>query len=105
MAVWVVVVVRLEVDKVSKAEVFALGDWSDIETMIRDKRLRFVGHLVRAGLKDELDVGSTTSWYKIFQQDLKSLGLTWKKAADLMLERKKWRRTCIAGLGAHLPQP
>ena len=92
-------------DKVSKAEVFALGDWSNIETMIRDKRLRFVGHLVRADLKDDLDVESRTPWHKIFQQDLKRLGLTWQKVAALMLERTKWKRILTEGLGAHLPQP
>ena len=93
-----------DVDIVSKKVVFAIGDWPCIEAMIRDKRLRFVGHMVRAGLKHELKIKSGTPWYKMLLQDIKSVGLSWNEAEAAMLERNSWKKICVARLEQHVLQ-
>ena len=89
---------KKDVDMVSRDKVFAIGEWPCIEAMIRERRLRFVGHLVRAGLKHELQVKCGTPWYKMLANDLKSINLTWEKAKIAMLKRSLWKRLSIARL-------
>ena len=89
---------KKDVDNVSKEVVFAIGKWPCIEAMIRERRLRFVGHMVRAGLKHELKVKCGTPWYKMLLHDLKSVDLTWEAAEKAMIKRSTWRRLSTASL-------
>ena len=87
-----------DVDKVSKAKVFKLLKLSSAEEMIREKRLKWFGHLVRQE-DDDLAretlmklIKKITKWRDQLVEDFAVRKITEEKALSLAMDRAKWRQ-------------
>lgn len=95
-----------EIDKASHAEVFRVANVPSLATILRQKRLRWLGHLIRSDqgdparicLFEEVDSGSP--WWKLLLSDLREIGLSSFHAAEIAaLDRASWRDASCARPG------
>ena len=87
----------LEIDRATKEEVFKAANLPIIEDMLREKRLRWFGHLVREKdgdpAKETLKQEATnqSKWFKMLKHDLEKIGLSAKQAITQAGKRAHWR--------------
>jgi len=93
-------------DKVSNESVRAQTQLEKIDLIIKERRLRWLGHVLRMDdnrLPKQVvhwTVSGTKrkpgrprkNWIDTIQQDLKSIGMTWEVAQQLAVNREGWRR-------------
>jgi uncharacterized C2H2 Zn-finger protein len=100
-----------EVDKASKAEVYGVAKVAVIEALLRERRLRWMGHLIRADPRDIArqclmrQVGSGSAWWRLILADLQAVGIkTFDEAQRLAADRSMWRTMCHARPGLQVPR-
>ena len=91
-----------DVDKASNEDVFRAANVPSLSSILRQKRLRWYGHLLRSApndparvcLMDEVDSGSP--WWQLILSDLRSIGINSHYLATAKaLDRSSWSRmTC-----------
>ena len=87
----------MEVDRASKKDVFETSKVPTIEELIREKRLRWFGHLIREGDEDPAKVAlmgekkTNSKWFQQLVLDLSSRKLTVLQAETLALTKIAWR--------------
>ena len=87
----------MEIDRASKKDVFDAAKVPIIEEMIREKRLRWFGHLIREKADDpakkilarEKEIDS--KWFQQITMDLRTRKLTVSKAEILAFDKSEWR--------------
>ena len=85
------------IDKATRKSVFEAAKMPKIEDMLREKRLRWFGHLTREKKGDpakeclmrEMEIDS--KWFKLLKKDLLSKNLTVIRAELIALDKPKWR--------------
>ena len=84
--------------RVSREKVFADSETVPIATMLRSRRLRWIGHLLRGKQDDpaakclqEL-VGGSGKWWGLAAADLRSIDLDISAASRVAIDRHLWRR-------------
>ena len=89
----------MEIDRASKKDVFDAAKVPIIEEMIREKRLRWFGHLIREKAGDPAkeilarEKESNSKWFQQITMDLRTRKLTVGKAEILALDKAVWRST------------
>ena len=96
-------------DKIKNDEVRSRTGLRRVETILRERRLRWLGHVMRmdseriphqgmnwqlAGFKRRPG-RPRKNWTDIVTKDLKTMGIGWEEAALLSTDRNEWRR-CVA---------
>jgi hypothetical protein len=96
------------VDKASKTDVFRVANVPTVAALLRERRLRWLGHLLRAGRQDTArqclmqEVGSCSSWWRIVQHDLQAVGIdSIRRDERLAADRVRWRAMTSARPGQH----
>ena len=93
-------------DKASKIDVFRVANVPTVEALLRERRLRWFGHLVRSDAQDtarrclmkEVDSGSV--WWKPIFGDLRAVGIcSFADAERLAADRIRWRTLSHARSG------
>jgi hypothetical protein len=94
------------VDKASKIEVFRVANVPVVEALLRERRLRWLGHLLRSDPQDTArrcllrEVGSGSPWSKIVLNDLQAVGVgSFSTAERLAANRVNWRAASLARPG------
>ena len=70
-----------EVDKASRTDVYGVAKVAVVEALLRERRLRWLGHLIRADPKDIArqclmqQVGSGSAWWRLILADLQAVGI------------------------------
>lgn len=96
-------------DKIKNDEVRTRTGLQKIENIIKERRLRWLGHVMRMGSDriphQEMDWKlegfkrkpgrPRKNWKDIAVKDLKTMGINWEEAAVLSTDRNEWRR-CVA---------
>ena len=84
--------------RVSREKVFADSESVPIATMLRSRRLRWIGHLLRGKQDDpaakclrEL-VGGSGKWWGLAAADLRSIDLDISALSRVAIDRRLWRR-------------
>ena len=86
------------VDKASKVDVFRIANVPTVEALLQERRLRWLGHLIRCDAQDtarkclmkEVDSGST--WWKLILSDLRAVKVrSFAHAERLAADRANWR--------------
>ena len=86
------------VDKASKIDVFRVANVPTIEALLQERRLRWLGHVVRCDPQDtawkclmkEVDSGSV--WWKLILSDLRAVSVrSFAHAERLAADRTNWR--------------
>ena len=81
----------MEVDRASREDVFEASRMPTIEELLREKRLRWFGHLMRED-DDEpkqmlsIEIEHNSKWFQLLTADLASRNVTLKKAQSLALD-------------------
>jgi hypothetical protein len=89
---------NLEVDRASKIEVFKIAKLPTIEAMLREKRLRWFGHLTREKDDDpakrtmQKEKENRSKWFRSLEQDLKIKGMSVQAAEINALDKPGWRK-------------
>jgi exonuclease III len=84
-------------DKASKMAVYQATKAPSCLNLLKEKRLRWIGHLLRTKDDDQArrclmrQVGTGSGWWRLILQDLKSIGKTWKMAQKDARNKPKWR--------------
>ena len=84
----------MQVDRASRKEVLAASKVPIIEELIREKRLRWFGHLIREKEGEEalkIEKQNHSKWYQQLINDLTTRKLSVAKAEVLALEKITWR--------------
>lgn len=91
-------------DRASKKAVFAEAKMPEVLELIREKRLRWFGHLVRAAgeggdpavetLRREMEHSS--GWWRQLLEDFKAKGITAEEAVEMAEDRAQWRQISSA---------
>jgi len=93
-------------DHISNDEVLRRVDLGSLSEIVRQRRLRFAGHILRLpenrpaykAMNWLLDNGKrrpgrpTKTWRATFKEDLQDMGLTWMGAKRSASDRLKWRK-------------
>jgi hypothetical protein len=93
-----------DVDKASRADVFKASGLISIEDMLRQKRLRWFGHLIRSKdgdpAKDTLmqQIKEVTQWGKQLLQDFGKKKITTNQALRRAQDRPAWRKLSSADI-------
>ena len=96
-------------DKISNNEVRRRTGLQKIETVIQERRLRWLGHVMRMDreriphqeLQLELEGFKRKAgrprknWKDIVTKDLRRMGISWEEAIKILSDRIEWRR-CVA---------
>ena len=97
------------VDKASKIDVFRVANVPVVEAILRERRLRWLGHLLRSDLQDTAhqcllrEMGSGSPWSKIVLNDLQAVGVgSFSNAERLAANRVNWRAASLARPGLHV---
>jgi len=97
------------VDKASKIDVFRVANIPVVEAILRERRLRWLGHLLRSDLQDTAhqcllrEMGSGSPWSKIVLNDLQAVGVgSFSNAERLAANRVNWRAASLARPGLHV---
>ena len=99
------------VDKASRDDVFRACNVPTIEEILTERRLRWIGHLIRTEkidpAKDMLwkEMDEDTRFTRIVNADLRSRGLSWGEAQRAAENRAHWRRSTSARSGSQIPRP
>jgi hypothetical protein len=86
------------IDRATKKEVFKTAKLPGIEEMLREKRLRWFGHLTREKdgdpAKETLKQEQTNNskWFKVLQQDFKWKGISVQEAEEKATDKLLWRK-------------
>ena len=92
----------MEIDKASKKDVFGASRMPTIEELLREKRLRWVGHLMREDddepAKQTLwrEKENKSEWFRLVAADLASRRLSFERAQSLAGDKSLWRRLSSA---------
>ena len=99
-------VTKTVLDSNNKVEIFGITQVPSIEEMLREKRMRWFGHLVRektgdpakATLYHEMDQKS--KWWRQLLKDFKMRKMTVEEAMKLALDKPawRWRSSCLLEL-------
>jgi len=99
----------MKVDKASKIDVFRVANVPVVEAILRERRLRWLGHLLRSDLQDTAhqcllrEMGSGSPWSKIVLNDLQAVGVgSFLNAERLATNRVNWRAASLARPGLHV---
>ena len=100
---------NMDIDKASREDVFRASKMATMEELLREKRLRWFGHLIREQDDDpakqtllrEKELNS--KWFQLLTADLLSRGTTFDKAFPLAHNRASWRRLSFAICEEYLP--
>ena len=94
------------VDKASKEDVFRAANTAPLAKILRQKRLRWFGHLIRSDPQDTArqclfeEVDSGSSWWRLLLADLREIGITSFHAAEAKArDRSKWSAISSARSG------
>jgi hypothetical protein len=93
---------EMDIDCASKEEVFSASKVPDIEELLREKRLRWFGHLIREKdgdpAKETLkgEIAKNSKWFQQIKADLSTRKLTVEKAKALALKKAVWRKISFA---------
>jgi len=86
------------VDKANKVDVFRVANVPLVESLLRERRLRWLGHVLRSDPQDTTrqclmrEIGTGSSWYKLVLGDLRAVGVSsFGMAERLTADRGKWR--------------
>ena len=99
------------VDKASRDDVFRACNVPNIEQILKERRLRWIGHLIRTEkidpAKDSLweEMENDSRYSRIANSDLRSIGLSWRDARRAAADRERWRTTTSARSGNQIPRP
>ena len=91
----------MEIDKASKKDVFGASRKPIIEELLREKRLRGLGHHMR---EDDEPAKQTlwrerknkSKWFRLVTSDLASRKLSFEKAPSLAEDKSLWRKLSSA---------
>ena len=92
----------MEIDKASKKDVFGASRMPSIEELLREKRLRWLGHLMREDddepAKQTLwrEKENKSEWFRLVAADLASRRLSFERAQSLAGDKSLWRRLSSA---------
>ena len=95
----------MEIDKASKQDVFRASRMPSIEELLREKRLRWLGHLMRENdnepAKQALwrESKNQSKWFQLVTSDLASRKLSFEKAQSLAQDKSLWRKLSSAMYG------
>jgi len=85
-------------DKASKADVFRVANVPWMSSLLRERRLRWLGHLIRSDPNDTArqqllrEVSSISSWWKSLLSDLRAIKVNgFQHAVQLAADRATWR--------------
>ena len=99
----------MEVDRASRRDVFEASRMPIIEELLREKRLRWFGHLMRED-EDEpakhilsREIEHNSKWFQLLTADLASRNVTLKKAQSLALDKSIWRMLSYARCERRVP--
>jgi len=107
-------------DKVHNEAVRQQTKLEELNLVIKERRLRWLGHVLR--MEDKLDNRipkqamywqvdhnakrkpgrPRKNWINTIRQDLKSIGMTWEDAEQSAINREEWRRSvaqCVYDTG------
>jgi hypothetical protein len=94
------------VDKANKIDVYRVANVSTVEALLRERRLRWFGHLVRSDAQDTArkclmkEVDSGSAWWKLICGDLRAVGVCFFADAErLAVDRIRWRTLSHARSG------
>ena len=94
----------MDIDKASRKEVFNTAEIPTIEELLREKRLRWFGHLMRENENDPArktlmrEKATNSKWYQQLTNDFKTRKLNVKEAEAKALDKVVWRRISYARL-------
>jgi hypothetical protein len=86
------------VDKASYKDVYRTAQVSCIEAILREKRMRWLGHLIRSPDEDLsrqclfTEARSSSRWWKLVQTDLFSARMSFKNAIVRAKRRRDWHK-------------
>lgn len=88
----------MDIDRASKEDVFKASQVPTMEELLREKRMRWFGHLIRENddnlakqvLMREKQLNS--KWFQLLKSDLASRRISVHDAELLALDKLKWRR-------------
>jgi hypothetical protein len=93
-------------DKPSKADVFRVANVPWMSSLLRERRLRWLGHLIRSDPNDTArqqllrEVSSNSSWWKSLLSDLRAIKVNgFQHAVQLAADRATWRALSSARSG------
>jgi hypothetical protein len=95
-----------EIDKASTEDVFRVANVPPLARILRQKRLRWLGHLIRSDQVDPAriclfeEVNSGSPWWKLILSDLREIGIASFRTAEVAaLDRASWRNASCARPG------
>ena len=102
---------NMDIDKASREDVFRASKMATMEELLREKRLRWFGHLIREQDDDpakqillrEKELNS--KWFQLLTADLLSRRTTFDKAVPLANDRAAWRQLSFSICEEYLPHP
>jgi hypothetical protein len=102
---------NMDIDKASREDVFKASKMATMEELLREKRLRWFGHLIREQDDDpakqtllrEKELNS--KWFQLLTADLLSRKTTFDKAVPLAKNKLIWRRVSFAICEQFPPHP
>ena len=93
-------------DKASKADVFRVANVPWMSSLLRERRLRWLGHLIRSDPNDTArqqllrEVSSNSSWWKSLLSDLRAIQVNgFQHAVQLAADSATWRALSSARSG------
>jgi hypothetical protein len=99
---------KSKIDKATKEEVFKTAKIPGIAEMLREKRLRWFGHLSRVEDGDpaketlKQEKRNNSNWFKMLQRDFDIKGISIQKAEEKAVDKPMWRmltKALYAGSG------
>ena len=92
----------MEIDRASKKDVFGASGMPTIEELLREKRLRWLGHLMREDDDEPAkqilwrERENNSKWFQLLASDLASGRVSFKKAQSLASNKSFWRKLSSA---------
>jgi hypothetical protein len=92
----------MEIDRASKEDVFKASRMPTVEELLREKRLRWFGHLMREDDDEPAkqifwrEREHNSKWFRLLAADLTSRGLSFEEAQSMASNKSNWRKVSSA---------